>query len=167
MTLRRAFSRRPRSRAACSSASLSTLRWLGILGRRVLYLIALRARIENPAVHRGPHSHGIVDAWPGTASLELLDAGQGMARGVAQGSQVVLLLPHRGAIGVDGKLVELAERADKRGEGLLDLVQHNFRHSDIDDDGRRNRKGIAGEEADPLLHTVLIDRKIFRRKPGK
>src|SRR6266508_5122744 len=122
---------------------------------------ALRTLVKDAAVDGGPDRHGIIDRWSGDGALHGLQARQRLRGGVAQRRQEILVLLHRGAVGVDGDLVELAEGADQRAEGLLDLLQRDLRHRDIEDDGRRDGEGIAGEELDLLLHAVFVNGEIL------
>src|SRR5205814_1213721 len=70
----------------------------------------------------------------------------------------------RVAIGVQRKLVELAESALKGGEGMNHLLHVNIFHSEIENHRGREGERIAGEEVQRLFFAVLEDVEVFCRE---
>ena len=61
--------------------------------------------------------------------------------------------------------VVLAEGANERGQGLVDLAYDILGQAEIEDDRRGESERVAGEVADCLRLTVFVNGEIFLQKP--
>src|SRR5580704_4842072 len=73
-------------------------------------------------------------------------------------------LADRAAVGIERNFIVGAEGADQGGIGLIDLLNGDVRHADVEYNRHRKLKGIAGEVGQGLGLAVFVDGEVLGKQ---
>src|SRR4051812_38160686 len=88
------------------------------------------------------------------ASAESLDAVEHGSQLLSDGRKVGDPAD-RAAVGINGDLIELAERTLQSGQGLLNFSDAGIGHAEIENHRRRERERITGKKLQGLLSAIF------------